>query len=317
MTRTICVLVFAILLIASLPGSFVSAQTEVNEISAYHPSAAMSDQNALASSTSILLLSQKVNLLAEINDRTLNSVYWTLGVLATIFLAIVGLNIFFNTSAFRRDLENIKDQAQKESQSQILSAENRIFVKLEAETNTQIKRVSKDIKSTTAAQITAAREQIKLEVSNVSQKEIETQMGKTYAELRNEVLEAKASLLKEVGAISLENSELRSKIKSIKETMDEMNIEITELQAFKYHKQDKMGGILNLFEVLKYDVEKRKWHIKHTLADINNVLDEYVGSLKEEQIKSYLKILENVPEEGNLEVLTEIRQIFNKKSPAQ
>lgn len=293
-----------------LPFSSVYAQTSVSEISKYQEPVTTNVPTLQSTSTDILLLSQKVDLLEAVNNKTLNTVYWTLGVLATIFLAIVGLNVFFNTSAFRRDLENIKDQTQKEAEAQISIAESRTSSKLETEISSQIKKLNKDIKSTTSAQITAAREQLKVEVLLVSQKEIETQMAKTSAELQNEVLVAKADLLKQVSMVSSENAELKSTVKSLKDRADEMKIEIIELQAFKYQKQEKMGGILSLFEVIEYDINKRPWRLKYTLADVHRVLEEYVDSLNDEQATTLSKILAKITEEEHADIIGKINTLL-------
>ena len=55
-------------------------------------------------------LEQKVNTLKELNSKVLNSVYWTLGTLSTIFTAFLALNFFSNLSINRRKIETIKKE---------------------------------------------------------------------------------------------------------------------------------------------------------------------------------------------------------------
>jgi hypothetical protein len=54
-------------------------------------------------------LRDQIDLSNKINDKILNTIYWTLGILITVFLAIIGLNFFQNFFLNYKKLNAIKD----------------------------------------------------------------------------------------------------------------------------------------------------------------------------------------------------------------
>ena len=57
----------------------------------------------------VKVLEEKVDLIEDINVKILNTIYWTLGILASIFVVVIALNFFSNILINRNKLKTIKD----------------------------------------------------------------------------------------------------------------------------------------------------------------------------------------------------------------
>ena len=59
-------------------------------------------------------LKNQVNVLDQVNGKILNTIYFALGGLITVFLAIIGLNFFQNFSLNKRKMDAIKEEMENE-----------------------------------------------------------------------------------------------------------------------------------------------------------------------------------------------------------
>lgn len=64
----------------------------------------------LTENTNLIILQNKVDLLESINIKILDTIYWALGGLITVMLAIVGLNFFQNFSLNNKKISTIKEE---------------------------------------------------------------------------------------------------------------------------------------------------------------------------------------------------------------
>jgi|CXWL01.1.fsa_nt_gi hypothetical protein len=288
---------------------YSNAQT--NPVSGQYIMSSAAPGLSSSTNTEILLLQQKVDLLKDINDRTLNSVYWTLGILAAIFLGIISVNLFVNITANKRELKSIREQTQKDVSNSVTSAETRITDKITNLLSSEVKRSLKEIKTATSAQITAAEARIKLQLEAFIKTEIENEMSNVSTQLKNEVLEYKAELTEQITGINKVVAENKSFFKAVTSQLNELEIKHKELEAYKYYSQGRMGGVLNLIEVLNYDISERVWHVKFALASIKDVIGEYVPDSEDAYTTRLKEVLNKVSGEENLAVVKEINLVLD------
>ncbi|MFA5324303.1 MAG: hypothetical protein WC373_16630 [Smithella sp.] len=93
-TKAKNILLIGIILSGLFSISFVSAQTSLSD-----------SPNIDAD-----FLNAKIDLLENINNKILYSVYWTLATFASIFLGLMALNIFWNLSINKDKIKNIKNE---------------------------------------------------------------------------------------------------------------------------------------------------------------------------------------------------------------
>lgn len=81
-------------------------------------------------STKLEVLDAKIDLLQKINERLLQTVYWTLATLAAIFLGLISVNLYFNISANKREIEQIREEVEAVARNLIKIAEQEIGEKV-------------------------------------------------------------------------------------------------------------------------------------------------------------------------------------------
>lgn len=73
----------------------------------------------VVTSEQMRILEYKIELMETINNKILNTIYWALSGLITIFLAIIGLNFFQNFSLNKRKMDTIKEGIDKKLKLEI------------------------------------------------------------------------------------------------------------------------------------------------------------------------------------------------------
>lgn len=80
---------------------------------------------AVSATDQIQTLENKVDLLNQINEKILNTIYWALGGLGGIFLGIVGLNSYQNFSLNKQKIDTIKGELQSELSDSFLKFQDK------------------------------------------------------------------------------------------------------------------------------------------------------------------------------------------------
>jgi hypothetical protein len=226
----------------------------------------ITDPNSL-----LQILTEKVDLLSKINDRTLTSVYWTLGVFSTIFLALISVNLYFNITANKREILKIRKDIKDDTQNTLNEAESRI-------------------------------EKVLAESTNL---EIEKSTSNTLNILRNEALNYQVEINKRLEESDKLIAPLQKSIKDIENSIAGIKIDIKELEAFMYSQKGKMGGIFNQIELLEYDIVNRPWYLPYRLEDIKKELEGVL--LSSEKADKLNGLLDKVKDSQHSDIIKEIR----------
>ena len=219
----------------------------------------------------LLILDTKVNLLNDINGRILNTVYWTLGILAAIFLGIISVNLYFNISANKREIQKIKEE---------------------------ILGTSKNLIKTAEAEITE-------KVSTANRKDLDKEIENVLNIIKNETLIYQTKITEQVNTIEKSVLSINSGIKNMSGKLEEAEVDIKELDAFMYSQKGKMGGIINQIELLEYDIKNRSWYLKYRLADLKEEIKRY--DLTKELDKKLRELLSSIKDKK--EFTSEIEEI--------
>ncbi len=124
-----------------------------------------------SSSVNIEVLDAKVDLIQKINERLLQTVYWTLAILAAIFLGLISVNLYFNISANKREIENIKEDIEALTRSLIKAAEQEIGEKSNIATQREIGRSKEEISSIMTSAIKTSEAILIEKTTNTTQRE--------------------------------------------------------------------------------------------------------------------------------------------------
>ena len=102
-------------------------------------------------------LEGQVLLLDQINGKILNTIYWALGGLISVFILIIGLNFFQNYSLNKRELDEIKKEMKNDLKKEVYEIKeqnkrsfNNIELKIKSiiksEVSTSLNRLEEEIK---------------------------------------------------------------------------------------------------------------------------------------------------------------------------
>jgi len=221
-----------------------------------------------SSSTKLEVLDAKVDILQKTNERILQTVYWTLATVAAIFLGLISVNLYFNISANKREIDKIREEIETLTRSLINTAQQEISEKSNAATQMEIGRVKGEIANLTTSEVKTSEANLIEKTNAATQREIEKASTNILNIAKNEILTHKAEITKliENSAKILESTS--SSIKTIEEKLPELGARLRELEVYKYSKEGKLGAIIGLIELLEYDLEYRSWNLKYRLPEI-------------------------------------------------
>ena len=219
-----------------------------------------------------IILNQKVDLLEEINSKILNSVYWTLGILAAIFLGLISVNLYFNITGNKNE----------------------------------IRRIREDIIRTTNNLIETAKNEIADKLSKSSQQEIKDQIGSLSVSSENQLLEYKSEVNKKINDFEKILISTQNVSRSNKVDIDKIHIDIKELEAYRYSKEGKMGGIINQVELLEHDIEKRYWNLESRLKEIRNEVK--AADLYPDLAEKLESLLKKIKDPVHKDIIEEIKK---------
>ncbi len=188
-------------------------------------------------------LEKQINTLDQTNNKILNTIYWALGGLITVFLAVVGLNFFQNFSLNKNKFNTFKEKVRAE-----LSADKeKMLTTIQSEKDT---------------------------VNLATQKmlsDVKSQVEKNLAEL-NTKLDSKIK-----SSVSASLKEHESKIQEIQANYEDVQRDNLVRKAFEHKQKGQMGYIYNLIKTLELDIKKDyDWQINETLERIITCLNEGV-----------------------------------------
>ena len=217
-----------------------------------------------------IILNQKVDLLEEINSKILNSVYWTLGILAAIFLGLISVNLYFNITGNKNEIRRIREDIIRTTNNLIETAKNEIADKLSKSSQHEALSIKENLIETMKNMIETAKNEIDDKLSKSSQQEIKDQIGSLSVSSENQLLEYKSEVNKKINDFEKILISTQNVSRSNKVDIDKIHIDIKELEAYRYSKEGKMGGIINQVELLEHDIEKRYWNLESRLKEIRN-----------------------------------------------
>jgi hypothetical protein len=244
--------------------------------------------------TKLEVLDAKVDLLQKINERLLNTVYWTLATLAVIFVGLISVNLYFNISANKRELAKNKEDIENLARSLIKTAEQEIGEKSNEVTKKEIERIKEDIANITTSAIKTSEANLIEKINVVTQQEINKASINIFNAAKNEILTSKAEITKQYEESEKKGAELVSAIKQIEEGLSIIDIRLKELEAYKFSQEGKMGAIYRQIDLLEYDLTNRPVNLKYRLPYIlEEVKTTNLDAKKAERLKKLLGTIED------------------------
>jgi hypothetical protein len=241
--------------------------------------------HSLAADTNHLLgqlqqLDAKVELLQKINDRLMQSVYWTLGAFAAIFLALISVNLYVNISANKQEINELRASLENLAKNLVVSAEVEISGKTTSVVQAEIARAKDEIANLTTSAIKTSEVQSAEKTSAIIQLEINKAAENTLNTAKNALLTSQVEINKK-----FEESEKRVALLSV--TVDktagkvrELELDVKEVMTFKWKQQGRVGGFSGQIELLEYDVENRRDRLKYRLEEVRDSIKGYMISQK-------------------------------------
>lgn len=236
----------------------------------------------------------------------MQTVYWTLATLAVIFLGLISVNLYFNISANKRDLDKNKEEIESLARSLIKTAEQEIGEKSNEATQKEIGRIKEEIANITIGAIKTSEANL-IEKTNVgTQQEIGKASANILNATRNEILTNKAEIIKLCYDFGKRIEAFATSVKQIEERLPMIDVRIKELEAYKFSQEGKMGGIIRQIELLEYDLAHRCWNIKLRLPYI---LEEVRSTILDAKYAEQLKTLLGKIDDKELE--SSIKEILD------
>jgi hypothetical protein len=225
-----------------------------------------------ATEGAIANLNLKVDLLETINKKLMESVYWTLATLAAIFLGLISANLYFNVTANRREIEKIKDDAERATKSLIAEAETEILRKSESGVQAETLRIKGEIENLTTSLVKTAEASVLQRSDENVAKEIKLAISNFENVVKNMLLTQESKLLAEYEKA---DKKVESAIRAAQLTsgkLKDLEINVREVEVFMYSQKGKMGGIYGQVDLLEHDLKNREWNLRYRLPEIRDEL---------------------------------------------
>ena len=257
-------------------------------------------------SIKLQILDAKVDLLEKVNQQILQSVYWTLATLAAIFLGLISVNLYFNVSANKREIEKIREDAEKLTTALIATAERGIAEKNEAATQAEIARVKEEIANLTTSLIKTSEASLVEKTTATTQREIEKSITAAKSAINNQLLTQRSE-------INATHEASARNIASALDSLKVLEIEVKELKIYKYSQGKQMGAIYGHIELLEYDMANRHWNLRYRLPEIR---EEIKGArLDVERATKLKQLLAQIKEPAFKDIVEEIGNSIVVKEP--
>jgi len=254
-------------------------------------------------SLTVQMLSQRVDMIENINQKLLNTVYWTLGVLAAIFIALVSVNLYFNISANKRELKETKEKLLSTAENEIIASESRILEKIAKSNAQEFERIKTELLSTAENEIIASESRILEKIAKSNAQEFERIKTELLTTTKNEIISAKSSIIEKI-------ARLETNAEQMKYNIDGLEMDLKELETIRYAEEGKQGAITIPIRLLNKAIERnQEFKITEYLFQIRDYI-------KENPIRSYVNIdleKELVKLEKKTEFKTTIEEIRKLK----
>lgn len=235
----------------------------------------------------IAVLQTKVDTLENLNERILNSVYWTLGVIATIFLGLISINFYFNFSGLKREIKNIKEEFTKSTESNIFSSEAKILTQINILNKEQSETIKSELLGIIKNEISTSESQVFEKVSSLNAKEFESIKTEILGASKNEVLTSEAKMIEKINGLDkiriAEMEKIKRDFGSLKGKIDDIEITVKEFEIERFAAKGQQGAIMGLIELLEKSVDKDRYDTSDRLVKIK----EYI---KDHPIRSYVAV---------------------------
>jgi hypothetical protein len=248
---------------------------------------ASSKIGVVSTSSDMVVLVARVDTLENLNERILNSVYWTLGVLATIFVALISVNLFINIKVNKTEIENIKANIEDAKQELLRITNN---------------------------EIATSENEVLEKVSALNSKEFGTLRNEVINVVKKEVLESEAKVIEKITVLDKNKTADIEKIKQglnvIKEKINDIEILTKEFEIDRFAAKGQQGEIIGLIDLLKISIDKDKYDIASRLVKVrdyvkSNPIRSYVAT----DLNRELAKIENKPEFGT--IVEEVKKSIN------
>lgn len=260
------------------------------------------------------VLEMKVDLLAKVNEQTLQSVYWTLATLAAIFLGLISVNLYFNISANKREIEKIREDVEELTTTLIAAAERKVSDKNEATTLAEIARAKEEIANLTTSLIKTSEVNLVEKTAETMRREIEKSITTATNTMNSQILLQRTEInaAHEASAVTIKSA--LSSLKELEKKLAELTIDVKELEIFKYSQKSQMGAIYGHIELLEYDLANRRWNLKYRLPEIR---DEITNTTLDVESATKLKeLLAQIKDEEFKDIVEKIGESIVVKEPA-
>jgi hypothetical protein len=252
------------------------------------------------SAVKLEILDAKVEVLDRVNEKLLQTVYWTLATLAAIFLGLISVNLYFNISANKREIEKIKEEVSANAAANIKSSEASTIEKLNGIIQREIEKSKEEISSSTTGNIKSSEGSVIERMSITMQREIEKSSANTVLSAKNEILSLRAALLKLHEGSGKKIEVLGASVKDLQEKIEDLNFKILELEVHRHSQKGQLGAIIKLIALLEHDLSHRRWNLKSRLGEID---EEIKGCKLYEEHAAKLKLLLGGVTEPDLKAL--------------
>lgn len=222
-------------------------------------------------------LEQQVETLEQVNNKILNSIYWTLGTLSTIFTAFLALNFFSNLSINRKKIEAIKEELENKLDKSVQEIDTDFKDRLGQNKSDLQKEIEKKVNgqfSTQNTKIQTIDEQVNSKIDFIDKKvegyskgtmECFDEIAKNFDDRVKSIINPKIEIINsDIHDLSKKDHELERSILSME--MNDMSIAPGNRRR-------------RCIEILELDI-KQGWDFR-----INETLQNLVNFIKDEDLK--------------------------------
>lgn len=280
----------------------------------------------IITSTSTINAIDLINLSKDVAQLNLGY----LGISVTILTVLGGVFIYFN-------IKPLKDALDK--QESIISNLRKEANELLVQSGIQTQEALDDFKITQTSSVTSIisqqKENTDLEIINKIQsvessltEKIESISDNKDSKLKEIILSEminKLAILEKNLTLAINTSkenydkkviELEQTVAGVKSNVRDTQRDIKELKVYKYSKENQMGAVIYSIELLKEDIDEKRWSILNSLQRLKGEIDGNI--LETEYIARIEEQLARIKDEPKYKVIIEeIRKVYLKNNSGQ
>ncbi len=246
---------------------------------------------------------------------TLNLGY--LGISVTIIALLGGSFYLFNVKPLKDTLSKQEDalnSLKNEVKSSFVRAEESLKSSVDVfresyseELAVILRQQEEKIISNSQSQMAILDKELSEKIDAVAKEKDDNLKVVLLSEIGNQIRSLEKTLSTTLDEYKVSNSiEVRSLEKKIDSGLRELNITVKELEAFKYHSEGKMGGILSLMEVLEERIEYKPHLLSFILEEMKARISQY--SLHKEDADRLKDLLAKIKQKEHKEIIAVIEK---------